>query len=260
MRRPLVAANWKMYKTPQQAASFVESFVPMVGSATAEVVLFPPAVDLAITLQTLSAKIGGAKIGGDAKIGVGAQNMHYAEEGAYTGDISASMVTGIGARYILIGHSERRQYAFETDEIVNKKLLTALKHGLTPVVCVGEHLAQRNEGQTESVLHEQVFEALKGIGAEQAAPIVIAYEPIWAIGTGKTATPEMAGDAHRFIRGEVAELLGSPVAEKMRILYGGSVKPENAKELMQQEEIDGALVGGASLDPASFCKIVEAAG
>ncbi len=252
MRRPLVAANWKMYKTPKQAISFIEAFAPLFSQATprvsAEVVLFPPSIDLPATVQALAG----------TGIGAGAQNIHFAEEGAYTGDISASMVTAVGAGYTLIGHSERRQYAFETDEIVNKKLHTALKHGLVPIVCVGEHFAQRNDGQTESVLHEQVFEALKGISPEQAAPIVIAYEPIWAIGTGKTATPEMAADAHRFIRNEVAELLGKSVADALRILYGGSVKPENAEELCRQQEIDGALVGGASLDPNSFFSIVRA--
>ncbi len=253
MRRPLVAANWKMYKTPQQARAFVEAFLPVYGSDSEnapEVVLFPPAIDLPATIAAIDG----------SSIGVGAQNMHFADEGAFTGDISAPMITSMGAGYILIGHSERRQYGFETDEMVNKKLLTALKHKLTPVICVGEHLEQRNADQTEAVLHEQTYAALQGITPEQAAPIVIAYEPIWAIGTGKTATPEMAADAHRFIRSEVAEMLGKPVADALRILYGGSVKPENAKELMQKEEIDGALVGGASLDPASFYRIVQAAG
>ena len=246
MRRPFVAANWKMFKTPQQATSFLESFLPLVseGKAQAEMTIFPPAIDL-------PAVVSGVK---GSAIGVGAQNMHFAEEGAYTGEISAGMITALGAGYILIGHSERRQYGFETNAMVNQKLLMALKHGLIPVVCVGEHLEQRNDGQTEQVLHEQTIEALKSIAPAQAGPIVIAYEPIWAIGTGKTATPQMAADAHSFIRNEVAELLGKTVAESMRILYGGSVKPENAVELMAQPEIDGALVGGASLDPASFTR------
>jgi triosephosphate isomerase len=252
MRRPFVAANWKMYKTPQQATGFIDSFLPLVagGNTKAEVAIFPPAIDLPAVVSGLKG----------SAIGVGAQNMHFAEEGAYTGEISAGMITALGAAYILIGHSERRQYGFETDEQVNKKLLTALKHELLPVICVGEHLEERNDGQTEAVLHKQTHEALKSITPGQAGPIVIAYEPIWAIGTGKTATPQMAADAHGFIRNEVAELLGKSVADAMRILYGGSVKPENAQELMAQEEIDGALVGGASLDPASFYKIVQAAG
>lgn len=251
MRRPFVAANWKMYKTPQQATSFIESFLPLVSqdSTKAEIAIFPPAIDLPAVVSSVKG----------STVGVGAQNMNAAEEGAYTGDISAGMITALGAGYVLVGHSERRQYGFETDEQVNKKLLTALKHKLVPVICVGEHLAERNGELTEAVLHKQTHEALKDVSPEQAGPIVIAYEPIWAIGTGKTATPQMAADAHRFIRNEVAELLGNSVAESMRILYGGSVKPENAQELMAQEEIDGALVGGASLDPASFYKIVQAA-
>ena len=249
MRKPLIAANWKMYKTPKQAADFVKTFLPLVSKTTVEVVLFPPSIDLAATIHQLDG----------SPIGIGAQNMHYADEGAYTGEICASMVTGIGAKYILIGHSERRQYCHETDEIVNKKLHTALKHNLIPVVCVGENLEERNENRTEATLERHTHAALNGISAEAAASIVIAYEPVWAIGTGKTATPEMAATAHRYLRGEVRHLLGDAVAHSMRILYGGSVKPENAKELMAQEEIDGALVGGASLDPVSFEKIIAAA-
>jgi triosephosphate isomerase len=249
MRKPLIAANWKMYKTPQQAADFVTAFLPLMGKTNAEVVLFPPSIDLAATIHQLDG----------VPIGIGAQNMHYAEEGAFTGEICASMVTGIGAKYILIGHSERRQYCHETDEIVNKKLHTALKHNLIPIVCVGENLDERTENRTEAILERHTHAALNGISAEAAASIVIAYEPVWAIGTGKTATPEMAATAHRYIRGEVRHLLGDTVAHAMRILYGGSVKPENAKELMAQEEIDGALVGGASLDPVSFEKIIAAA-
>ncbi len=252
MRKPLIAANWKMYKTPQQAADFVQAFLPLVAPSTrAEVALFPPSIDLAATLQHLQ---------GHPTIGVGAQNMYFAEEGAFTGEISASMITGIGARYILIGHSERRQYFHESDDMVNKKLHTALKHGLVPIVCVGENLQERNENHTETILQRHTHAALRGIAKEDAQSIVIAYEPVWAIGTGKTATPQMATDAHSFIRNEVSKLLGATVANAMRILYGGSVKPENARQLMDQEEIDGALVGGASLDPASFQKIIEAAG
>ena len=251
MRRPLIAANWKMYKTPQQAADFVKSLSQLhAGAGTAEVVLFPPSIDLASTLQQL---------GPDSPIGIGAQNMHFAEEGAYTGEISAGMMTAIGAKYILIGHSERRQYFHETDEVVNKKLHTALKHGLIPVVCVGENLEEREQNRTHVILERHTHAALKGLSADALAPAVIAYEPVWAIGTGKTATPETAADAHLYIRGEVSKLFGPRVANEMRILYGGSVKPENAKELLSQEGIDGALVGGASLDPTSFQKIIAAA-
>ena len=190
-------------------------------------------------------------------VSVGAQNIHFAEEGAYTGETSVGQLKAVGGTHTLIGHSERRQYFAETDAIVNKKLHTALKHGLVPVVCIGEVLEERENGKTATVLTTQVTGAFAGIAAEIAAPIVIAYEPVWAIGTGKTATPEMAEEAHRIIRAEVAGLLGSQVAAAMRILYGGSVKPENVSSLMAQEDIDGALVGGASLKPDSFEKIVK---
>ena len=188
---------------------------------------------------------------------VGCQNIHFAEEGAYTGETSVGQLIAVGGTHTLIGHSERRQYFAETDEIVNKKLHTALKHGIVPIVCIGEVLAEREAGKTESVLKTQITGAFAGITPEAAAPIVIAYEPVWAIGTGKTATPEMAVDAHKIIRAEVARLLGADVAAKMRILYGGSVKPDNATALCGQEEIDGALVGGASLKPDSFTAIVK---
>ena len=188
---------------------------------------------------------------------VGAQNIHFAEEGAYTGETSVGQLIAVGGTHTLIGHSERRQYFAETDEIVNKKLHTALKHGMVPIVCVGEVLAEREAGKTEDVLKTQVTGAFAGISAEAAAPIVIAYEPVWAIGTGKTATPEMAADAHKIIRAEVAKLLGPAVAAAVRILYGGSVKPDNATALLSMEEIDGALVGGASLKPDSFAAIVK---
>jgi triosephosphate isomerase len=193
-------------------------------------------------------------------VSVGCQNIHFAEEGAYTGETSVGQVVAVGGTHTLIGHSERRQYFGETDEIVNKKLHTALKHGLVPIVCVGEVLAEREAGKTESVLRTQVtgaFAGVSGLAAEVLASIVIAYEPVWAIGTGKTATPEMAVEAHKIIRAEIAKLLGPEVAAAMRILYGGSVKPDNATSLIGEEEIDGALVGGASLKPESFAAIVK---
>jgi triosephosphate isomerase len=183
--------------------------------------------------------------------------MYSAEEGAFTGETSPLMLRAIGATHVILGHSERRQYFGETDETINKKLHTALKHELISIVCVGEVLAERESGKTEEVLLRQTRGVLAGISAEQAGPIVIAYEPVWAIGTGKTATPQIASEAHKVIRGEVARLLGSQLAENLRILYGGSVKPDNATALMAEEEIDGALVGGASLDPQSFGKIVN---
>ena len=247
-RKALIAANWKMYKTPAEAKAFVDAFLPLVADHTRdEIALFPSPV-------LLPTVIPGCK---GSNVAVGAQNIHFAEEGAYTGETSNGQLMAVGGTHTLIGHSERRQYFAETDEIVNKKLHTALKHGIVPVVCIGEVLEEREAGKTASVLKTQVTGAFAGITPEAAAPIVIAYEPVWAIGTGKTATPEIAADAHRVIRAEVAKLLGADVAAAMRILYGGSVKPDNATSLIGQEEIDGALVGGASLKPDSFEKIVK---
>jgi triosephosphate isomerase len=247
-RKALIAANWKMFKTPAQAQAFVEAFLPLVASHTRdEIALFPSPVLLPAVIEAARG----------SKVSVGAQNIYFVEEGAYTGETSVLQLKAVGGTHTLIGHSERRQYFAETDEIVNRKLHTALKHGIVPVVCVGEVLEEREAGETATVLKTQVHGAFVGIGAEAAAPIVIAYEPVWAIGTGKTATPEIAADAHRMIRAEVAKLLGADVAEKMRILYGGSVKPDNATALISQEEIDGALVGGASLKPDSFTAIVK---
>jgi triosephosphate isomerase (TIM) len=249
MRIPLLAANWKMYKTPAEARSFITTFLQNPLPAKAEVAIFPPSIDLPATLD--AAKGSGLLIG--------AQNMYFADEGAFTGEISAPMLVAAGATHVLIGHSERRQYFGETDELVNKKLHTALRYNLVPIVCIGELLEQRENGETEAVLRRQTSRAFENIDAALAAPIVIAYEPVWAIGTGKTATPEIAAEAHAVIRREVAQLLGKPASQAMRILYGGSVKPDNAPQLCAQPEIDGALVGGASLDPASFAKIVAAA-
>jgi triosephosphate isomerase (TIM) len=247
-RKSLIAANWKMYKTPAEAQAFVDAFLPLVAGHTRdEIALFPSVTSLA----TVVAAVQGSNVA------AGLQNMHFAEEGAYTGETSAAMLKAVGATHTLIGHSERRQYFNETDEIVNKKLHTALKHGILPVVCIGEVLAEREAGHTEQVLKTQITGALAGITAEAAGPIVIAYEPVWAIGTGKTATPQMAVEAHATVRAEIAKLLGAEIAEAIRILYGGSVKPENACELLCQAEIDGALVGGASLKPDSFSAIVH---
>ncbi len=247
-RKALIAANWKMYKTPAEATQFVEAFLPLVaGHSRDEIALFPSVTSLATVVLAVAG----------SKVMAGLQNMHFAEEGAYTGETSASMLKAVGATHTLIGHSERRQYFNETDEVVNRKLHTALKHGIVPVVCLGEVLAEREAGETASVLKAQITGALAGISADQAAPIVIAYEPVWAIGTGRTATPEMAVEAHRIVRAEIARMLGTEVASAMRILYGGSVKPENASSLLGEEEIDGALVGGASLKADSFAAIVH---
>jgi triosephosphate isomerase len=248
MRKKLIAANWKMYKTPQQAREFVDSFIPQVyDHQRDEIVLCPAFVAIPATVQALA----------DAPIGVGGQDMYWEKEGAYTGAVSADMLRAAGCTHVILGHSERRQYFGETDDTVNRKLHAALACGLKPIVCVGEVLEEREAGLTESVLRRQCGIAFRAISGPQARPMVVAYEPVWAIGTGKTATPELAADAHRVIRAEAAEAFGVDVAAQMRILYGGSVKPENAKALMSQAEIDGALVGGASLDPRSFAAIVK---
>ena len=247
-RKALIAANWKMFKTPAEAKAFVDAFLPLVtGHDRDEIALFTSPVLLPTVIEAAKG----------SNVAVGAQNIHFAEEGAFTGETSIGQLKAIGGTHTLIGHSERRQYFAETDEIVNKKLHTALKHGVVPVVCVGEVLEERESGKTADVLKTQIAGALAGVTAEMAKPIVIAYEPVWAIGTGKTATPEMAVDAHKIIRAEVAKLLGTEIAANLRILYGGSVKPENASALIGQEEIDGALVGGASLKPESFKGIVK---
>ncbi len=247
-RKALIAANWKMFKTPAEAKAFVDAFLPLVaGHSRDEIALFPSPVLLPTVIEAAKG----------SNVVIGAQNIHFAPEGAFTGETSIGQLKAVGGTHTLIGHSERRQYFAETDEIVNKKLHAALENGIVPVVCVGEVLADREAGKTGDVLKKQIDGALVGITAEIAAPIVIAYEPVWAIGTGKTATPEMAVEAHKIIRAEVAKLLGPAVAAAVRILYGGSVKPANAKELIGQEEIDGALVGGASLKADSFAAIVK---
>ena len=192
-----------------------------------------------------------------SRISIGAQNLYWAKEGAFTGEISAPMIEAAGCSHVIIGHSERRHYFGETDESVLKKTIAALEAGLTPIVCVGERLEEREANRTESVLIEQFEKGIRGLSGDQFARIVIAYEPVWAIGTGKTATPEIAADAHRVIRAQVGTAFGQEAAQQVRILYGGSVKPDNTKVLMGQQEIDGVLVGGASLDPASFASIVN---
>jgi triosephosphate isomerase len=247
-RKALIAANWKMYKTPAEAKAFVDAFLPLVaGHSRDEIALFPSPVLLPSVIPACKG----------SNVAVGAQNIHFAEEGAYTGETSVLQLIAVGGTHTLIGHSERRQYFAETDEIVNKKLHTALKHGIVPVVCIGEVLEEREAGKTATVLKTQLNGAFAGITPQAAGPIAIAYEPVWAIGTGRTATPEIAADAHGIIRAEVAKLLGNDVAAAIRILYGGSVKPDNITNLMAQRDIDGALVGGASLKPDSFTAIVK---
>jgi triosephosphate isomerase len=247
-RKKLIAANWKMYKTPEETSAFFQEFLPLVaGHDRDEIVVCTPYVDL----HTAVAAAKGSNVF------VGAQNMHWEKEGAFTGEISAPMLKAIDVTHVILGHSERRQYFNETDDTVNRKLEFALESGLTPIVCIGEVLEEREAGLTEDVLRRQCMRAFNGISAKKAAKMTIAYEPVWAIGTGKTATPTMAADAHAVIRHEAAKAFGDDFAAALRILYGGSVKPDNATTLMSEEEIDGALVGGASLDPKNFTKIVK---
>ncbi len=247
-RIPVMAGNWKMYKTPAETTAFFNAFKPMAASAThCEIVICPP-------FLSIPAAVAAA---GGTRIAIGGQNLHWEKEGAYTGEIAGPMLTGAGARWVIIGHSERRQYFGETDATVLKRTLAALEHGLAPIVCVGELLEEREAGRTEQVLVRQFEGGLAPLSPEQFAKVVIAYEPVWAIGTGKTATPQIAADAHRAIRAEVVKRFGQAAGDAVRILYGGSVKPDNVRELMAEEEIDGTLVGGASLKPDSFAAIVN---
>ncbi len=247
-RKPLIAANWKMYKTPKESLHFLEEFLPLVKDNTAtDVVLFPSLTSLGHVIDRI----------GSAPVAAGAQNMHWLAEGAYTGETSPTMLNAIGCTHILIGHSERRIYFNETDTTVNLKLKSALAHNLLPIVCVGELRAEREANLTEKVLRLQVSIALEGVDPAAAAPLVIAYEPVWAIGTGLTATPKIAEDAHKIIRDQIAQTHGADLAASTRILYGGSVKPDNAASLCCLDDIDGALVGGASLQPRSFADIIH---
>jgi triosephosphate isomerase len=248
MRKKLIAGNWKMHKTPDEARAFVREFAPLVANHDRdEIALFPPYISIPATLEAVAG----------TRIEVGAQNMHWEKQGAFTGEISGAMLISIGCQQVIIGHSERRQYFGETDDGINRKLRGAIADGLKVIVCVGEYFEERESGLTERVLRRQVSAALREISGDDVGKFSVAYEPVWAIGTGRTATPEIAADAHNFIRGEAAKAIGADAAKKLRILYGGSVKPDNAHALMSQEEIDGALVGGASLDPKSFAAIVE---
>jgi len=245
MRKAIIAGNWKMNKTPSEGVKLVEELKPLVANADCEVVVCVPATNIYA--------VGEAIKGSNIKLG--AENVHWAESGAFTGEISADMLLELGVEYVIIGHSERRQYFGETDETVNKRTLTALKKGLTPIVCVGETLEEREGNKTEEVLKVQLTEGLKGI--EDLTKIVIAYEPVWAIGTGKTATSEQANETIGFIRKTLGELFCEKCAAQVQIQYGGSMKPGNAKELMAMEEIDGGLIGGAALKAEDFAGIVN---
>src|ERR1700734_4081374 len=248
MRKKVMAANWKMYKTPDETTAYFKDFLPLVaGHDRDEIVVCPPYTDAAIAVE----------LAAGTNVHVGVQNVHWQADGAYTGEISAPMLLCLGVTHVIVGHSERRQYFGETDDTVNLRLKAALEAGLTAICCVGEVLEEREAGLCDDVLRRQCVRAFHAISAKKAAKLVVAYEPVWAIGTGKNATPEIASQAHAVIRREAAEVFGEEFAAKLRILYGGSVKPDNARELMAQEEIDGALVGGASLDPKSLAAIVK---
>ena len=247
MRKKVIAGNWKMNMLPNEALAFIETIIPMVKNTENEVILCVPYTDLFYSL--LAAQ--------NTNIKIGAQNMHFEENGAYTGEVSAQMLKCIGVEYVIIGHSERRQYFAETDETVNKKIKTALKHELTPIVCVGETLEQRESGKTQEIITNQTRLALEGLNTDDVKKVIIAYEPIWAIGTGKTATSDDANNSIKNIRNEIAKLYGNDIAEEIIIQYGGSVKSTNAKELFETSDIDGALVGGASLKVDEFAKIVN---
>ena len=246
MRKKIIAGNWKMNKTPSEAVALVETLKPLVANDDVDVVFCVPAIDI---IPCMEAAKG-------SNINIGAENMYFEESGAYTGEISPAMLTDAGVKYVVLGHSERREYFAETDETVNKKVLKAFEHGITPIVCCGETLAQREQGVTIDFVRQQIKIAFQGVSADQAKTAVIAYEPIWAIGTGKVATTAQAQEVCGFIRTVFEELYDKETADQIRILYGGSVNASNAAELFAQPDIDGGLVGGASLKP-DFADIVN---
>jgi len=247
MRRKLIAGNWKMYKTVAEATALVEEINKGVAGAAGDALVAPP-------FTAIAAVVAAAK---GSPVAVAAQNMHFEKEGAFTGEVSAPMLVDAGVTHVILGHSERRQYFAETDDGVAKKTKSALAAGLLPISCVGETLAEREAGRTMEVVGRQMDAILAAVTADEAKKVVIAYEPVWAIGTGKVATPEQAQEVHAFIRSRIAAKHGQPVADVLRILYGGSVKPDNVKGLMALPDVDGALVGGASLKADSFLKLVH---
>jgi triosephosphate isomerase len=248
MRVPLLAANWKMYKTSREALAYVREFNTLVKTfSDVEIVLAAPFTVIPAAAEAAH----------NTAIGVAAQDLYFEREGAFTGEISAGMIKDAGAEYVIIGHSERRRLFGDTDEWVNRKLTAALAAGLVPIVCIGETLDERDGGKTLEVLDRQIKAGFDGTSAEQMAALVIAYEPVWAIGTGRNATPSQAGEAHAHIRGRLRQWFGGPAADACRILYGGSVKPDNIKDLIALPDVDGALVGGASLDVKTFYEIVK---
>jgi triosephosphate isomerase len=248
IRKPVIAGNWKMYKTQQEARDFFAAFKPLVPAAThREIVVAPPFTAIAACVEAAKG----------SAIGIAGQNVYWGNEGAFTGEVSPRMLAEAGCRAVIIAHSERRQFFGETDESANRKVKAALAVGLTPILCVGEMLADREAGNTQKVLERQFRGSLAALTPAEFSRIIVAYEPVWAIGTGRTATPEIAAEAHKFLRDLAAASFTLEYAASLRILYGGSVKPENIKGLMAQAEIDGALVGGASLDAAQFAAIVN---
>lgn len=247
MRKAIIAGNWKMNKTPDEARALVEELIPLVADAECEVVVCPPFVDLCPVSKAIKG----------TNIHLGAQNIHWAKSGAFTGEISADMLKKFGVEYAIVGHSERRQYFGETDATVNMRAKAALENGITPIICVGESLEQRERGETDEFVASQVRGALEGISADDASRVVIAYEPIWAIGTGRTATAEMAEETITVIRKTLRSIFGNDAAETVRIQYGGSMNPQNAASLMAMENIDGGLIGGASLKAEDFSKVVK---
>jgi triosephosphate isomerase len=252
MREPLIAANWKMHKGPKEANRFIDQLVDLIGELQlVDVVIFPPFV----TLESVGKKL--AQVAGGVPIALGAQNMHPEEEGAYTGEVSPRMLQELNCDYVILGHSERRQYFDESDTFIHDKVAAATTFDLVPVLCIGEKEQQRDEGKAEAVVAEQLRAALKGFDFGDPEALVIAYEPVWAIGTGKTATPDDAQAMHAHIRGLLTQMYGEAFGLGVRILYGGSVKPGNIDALMAKTHIDGALVGGASLEPESFFRIVD---
>ena len=249
-RKKLIAGNWKMNKTSADAVALVTDIVAAVGrQADVDVVVCPPFT----SLETVGKALEGSTVR------LGAQNMHPEASGAFTGEISAGMLRALFATHVILGHSERRAYFGETDAFINKKVLAALKNQLKPILCVGETLAEREAGSTLKVVQTQLEAGLEGVSKEQAPTLVVAYEPVWAIGTGKVATTEQAQEVHAFIRGLLVKLFGEPIAQKVRILYGGSMKPSNAPDLLAQKDIDGGLIGGAALESRSFVELVTAA-
>jgi triosephosphate isomerase (TIM) len=250
LRKKFIAGNWKMNKTSADGVTLVRDIVASIGKQSdVDVVVCPPFTGLETAAKALE--------GSNVKLG--AQNMHHEASGAFTGEVSAPMLRAIFATYVILGHSERRTYFGENDEFINKKVVAALKNQLRPILCVGETLAEREAGSTLKVVQTQTERGLEGVSKEQAASLVVAYEPVWAIGTGKVATTEQAQEVHAFIRGLLVKLFGDAIAQKVRILYGGSMKPANAPELLAQKDIDGGLIGGASLEARSFVDLVNAA-